>query len=224
MITVITGGVSARLMVQWAPMEEQKPMETLDPEDWDRMRELAHRMVDDMLDYIASHRDRPVWTPVPDRVASRLKQPAPRQPEGAEAVYGEFLENVLPYNLHTNHPRFWAWYMGSGTVLGTMAEFLAAGAPDDIAGNAQSHHDDQGADHQREQQHLGVAAVGNHQDDLLDRARRADDGVEAGENGRPQQDAGEQRQVHLPRPQRQDDCRHRGYEREPAVFGHGRPS
>ncbi len=100
-------------------------METLDPEDWERMRELAHRMVDDMLDYIASNRDRPVWTPVPDSVASRLKSPAPRQPEGAEAVYREFLENILPYNLHTNHPRFWAWYMGSGTVMGAMAEFLA---------------------------------------------------------------------------------------------------
>ena len=109
-------------------------METLDPEDWERMRELAHRMVDDMLDYIASSRDRPVWTPVPDSVASRLKTPAPRQPEGAEAVYGEFLENVLPYNLHTNHPRFWAWYMGSGTVMGAMAEFLAAALNPNVGG------------------------------------------------------------------------------------------
>ena len=24
------------------------------------------------------------------------------------------------------HPRFWAWYMGNGTVLGALADFLAA--------------------------------------------------------------------------------------------------
>ena len=50
-------------------MEDLKTFETLDPEDSDGMRKLAHRMVDDMLDYIASHRDRPVWTKVPENVA-----------------------------------------------------------------------------------------------------------------------------------------------------------
>jgi aromatic-L-amino-acid/L-tryptophan decarboxylase len=24
------------------------------------------------------------------------------------------------------HPRFWAWYMGNGTVFGALAEFMAA--------------------------------------------------------------------------------------------------
>ena len=109
-------------------------METLDPEDWDGMRELAHRMVDDMMDYIASNRERPVWTRVPDDVAGKLEAPAPREPEGAEAVYEAFLQNILPYNLHTNHPRFWAWYMGSGTVTGALAEFLAAALNPNVGG------------------------------------------------------------------------------------------
>ena len=51
---------------------------------------------------------------------------APREPGRPETVYEEFLQDILPYNLHTNHPRFWAWYMGSGTVMGAMAEFMAA--------------------------------------------------------------------------------------------------
>ena len=107
-------------------MEDLKTHETLDPVNWEEMRELAHRMVDDMMDYIATNRERPVWTEVPGEVAVKLTAPAPREAEGAEAVYGQFLENILPYNLHTNHPRFWAWYMGSGTVMGALAEFLAA--------------------------------------------------------------------------------------------------
>jgi len=100
--------------------------ETLDPENWDDMRDLAHRMVDDALNYIQSAGERPVWNPVPADVAERLKAPAPAQPSSPADVYDEFQANILPYNLHTNHPRFWAWYMGSGTVMGAMADFLAA--------------------------------------------------------------------------------------------------
>ena len=100
--------------------------ETLDPENWDEMRDLAHRMVEDALDYIQSAGERPVWTQVPAEVTERLKSPAPAEPSNPAEVYAEFQENILPYNLHTNHPRFWAWYMGSGTVMGALADFLAA--------------------------------------------------------------------------------------------------
>jgi len=107
-------------------MTDKQDFETLDPENWDEMRNLAHRMVDDALDYIKSARERPVWEPVPQHVAERLKAPAPEGPSDPAAVYGEFLENIMPYNLHTNHPRFWPWYMGSGTVMGALGDFLAA--------------------------------------------------------------------------------------------------
>ena len=76
--------------------------------------------------YIENARERAVWTPVPGEVASDLKSQAPVEPSDPSAVYDEFLEKILPYNLHTNHPRFWAWYMGSGNVMGALADFLAA--------------------------------------------------------------------------------------------------
>jgi glutamate/tyrosine decarboxylase-like PLP-dependent enzyme len=107
-------------------MSTSASYETLDPEDWEAMRALAHRMVDDALTHLQTVRERPVWQPVPAEVADRFKAPAPRGPEGAPAVYEEFLENILPYPLGTTHPRFWAWYMGNGTVLGALADFLAA--------------------------------------------------------------------------------------------------
>jgi aromatic-L-amino-acid/L-tryptophan decarboxylase len=100
--------------------------ETLDPENWDDMRALAHRMVDDAITYLETVRERPVWQPVPEEVAARFEEQAPREPEGADSVYQEFVENILPYPMGTIHPRFWSWYMGSGTVFGALADFMAS--------------------------------------------------------------------------------------------------
>jgi glutamate/tyrosine decarboxylase-like PLP-dependent enzyme len=107
-------------------MNKETHFETLDPKDWDKMRALSHRIVDDAIDYIEEVGKRPVWQQVPEDVATRFDSPAPHEPAGAEAVYQEFQETVFPYPMGNIHPRFWAWYMGNGTVLGALADFLAA--------------------------------------------------------------------------------------------------
>ena len=113
--------------------------ESLDPEDWAALRALAHRAVDEAFEYLAQVRTRPVWQHVPEEIVERLKAPAPRRPQGAEQVYEDFREIVLPYPMGNLHPRFWAWYMGSGSASGALAEFLAAivnpnlGAGDHVA-------------------------------------------------------------------------------------------
>ena len=107
-------------------MDNTKRYETLDPENWDEMRTLAHRMVDDAMTYLETVRERPVWQPVPEDVAVRFDEQAPHEPGGAEAAYQEFLETILPYPMGNIHPRFWGWYMGNGTVLGALADFMAS--------------------------------------------------------------------------------------------------
>jgi aromatic-L-amino-acid decarboxylase len=107
-------------------MHSEMHYETLDPENWDEMRALSHRMVDDAITYLETVGKRPVWQPVPEDVAARFDSPVPHEPAGADAVYQEFLKTVLPYPMGNIHPRFWAWYMGNGTVLGALADFLAA--------------------------------------------------------------------------------------------------
>ncbi len=107
-------------------MKNKTMYETLDPDDWGEMRALAHRMVDDAITYLETVRDRPVWQRVPDDVAARFDAPAPDKPAGADAVYQEFLESIFPYPMGNIHPRFWAWYMGNGTVFGALADFMAA--------------------------------------------------------------------------------------------------
>jgi glutamate/tyrosine decarboxylase-like PLP-dependent enzyme len=107
-------------------MDNTQPYETLDPQNWEEMRTLAHRMVDDALTYLETVRERPVWQPIPEEVAAGFKEQAPREPGSADGAYEEFLETILPYPMGTTHPRFWSWYMGNGTVLGALADFLAS--------------------------------------------------------------------------------------------------
>jgi aromatic-L-amino-acid decarboxylase len=108
--------------------------ESLDPDDWQSMRTLGHRMVDDMLNYLETLRERPVWKPVPDAVKSRFTLPLPMDPQDAESIYDEFLSAILPYPMGNIHPRFWAWVIGTGTPLGMLAEMLAAGMNPNVGG------------------------------------------------------------------------------------------
>ena len=100
--------------------------ESLDPENWEDLRALAHRMLDDAITYLETVRERPVWQPVPEEVVARFEEGAPHGPAGSEAAYQEFLETIFPYPMGNIHPRFWAWYMGNGTITGALADFLAA--------------------------------------------------------------------------------------------------
>ena len=56
--------------------------ETLDPQDWDALKALGHQMVDDMLDYLATMRERPVWQPMPDEVKAQLPPAAAARAAG----------------------------------------------------------------------------------------------------------------------------------------------
>ena len=87
--------------------------ETLDPKDWSSMAELGHRMVDDMVEYLKSVRERPVWTHIPESVKARFTESLPLDSQPPEAVYEEFLKYVLPYPVGNIHPRFWGWVIGT---------------------------------------------------------------------------------------------------------------
>jgi aromatic-L-amino-acid decarboxylase len=115
-------------------LEDAAVEETLDPEDWQALRALGHRMVDDMMTYLETVRERPVWQPIPEDVRSFLKQPLPVEGRAAEEVYQDFKENVLPHPLGNIHPRFWGWVNGTGTPFAMLAEMLAAGMNPNVSG------------------------------------------------------------------------------------------
>ncbi len=100
--------------------------ETLDPQDWEQSKALMHKMVDDAFDYTQHIRDRKIWQEIPDNVLNTFKTNLPKDPSNAEEVYKELQDNVLPYPMGNVHPRFWAWYMGGGTISGVMGDFWAS--------------------------------------------------------------------------------------------------
>ena len=108
--------------------------ETLDPNNWDDIRAQGHRMLDDMIDYIANIRDRPVWSPIPDAVRARFRAGLPRQPCDLGEVYREFADFVVPYATGNVHPGFMGWVHGGGTAVGMLAEMLAAGLNANLGG------------------------------------------------------------------------------------------
>lgn len=108
------------------PTQFARPEESLDPADWGELRTLAHRMVDDMLTNLETIAEGPVWQPIPEQVKQSLDQALPRQPQGAEAAYQDFLEYILPHPMGNSHPRFWGWVVGTAAPLGVLGELLAA--------------------------------------------------------------------------------------------------
>ena len=100
--------------------------ESLDPDDWEATRALAHRMVDEAVEHLAKVRERPVWVPMPDDVRARLQTSLPMDPAPLDEVYGKYRENVATYAMGNVHPRFWGWYMGASNFTGALGDFLAA--------------------------------------------------------------------------------------------------
>ncbi len=100
--------------------------ESLDPEDWEAFRRLAHTALDDAIDYVRDVRERAVWQTVPEAVKRRLTEAMPASGQGIEQAYAEFRELVLPYPTGNIHPRFWGWVHGTGLASGIVSEMLGA--------------------------------------------------------------------------------------------------
>jgi len=115
-----------------------KTDQTLDPENWEEARKIGHQMIDDMMDYLMTLRERPVWQPMPEPTKKALTEKLPMEGVGLADVYSEFKENILPYPTGNIHPRFWGWVMTNGTPTSMLADMLASGMNPHLAGYDQS--------------------------------------------------------------------------------------
>ncbi len=106
----------------------------LDPENWDELRSLGHRMLDDAFDYLEHARARPVWQKMPAELRAELTAPLPRGPESPDLAYEDFLRLVLPYATGNTHPRFMGWVHGGGTAVGMLAEMLGGALNANLGG------------------------------------------------------------------------------------------
>src|SRR5271169_6373626 len=118
-------------MTNPAPRSEDR---NLDPADRPGFRAQAHRMLDDIMDYVETIRDRPVWRPIPDAVRARMREPLPAKPMALAEVHAAFMRDVLPYATGNSHPGFMGWVHGGGNPAGMLGEMLAAGLNANLGG------------------------------------------------------------------------------------------
>lgn len=100
--------------------------ETLDPEDWDAMRKLGHRMLDDMIDAHQNLGSRKIAFPTEEAI-KEIQTPLSEDGEGTQEVYEVFLRSILPHAVISAIPRFWAYVAGTGSTYGMLADMLASG-------------------------------------------------------------------------------------------------
>jgi len=99
----------------------------LDPDDWEAFRAASRRALDDMIDFLRTVRERPVWQPAPPAVTRAFSAPLPTAPQDLEEVLADFSSLIRPYATGNLHPLFMGWVHGAGTPVGMVAEMLAAG-------------------------------------------------------------------------------------------------
>ncbi|HEX9826805.1 MAG TPA: pyridoxal-dependent decarboxylase [Flavobacteriaceae bacterium] len=122
------------------PTETKEILETLDPQDWEKTRQLMHQMVDDAIEFTKTLRDRKIWQPMPDDILDTFKTKLPQEPQEGSKVYDEFKTTIVPYIMGNVHPRFWAWYMGSGLMSGAIGDFWASVLNPNLGGGNHSGH------------------------------------------------------------------------------------
>jgi len=114
-------------------MTEEKELRvaerSLDPAteaEWAELRQLGHRMLDGMFDYMQDLRDGPVWRELPATTKAAFAAEAiPRAGAGAAVAYDSFLRDCPALRSGKYAPAVLGMVMGGGTPVGMLAEMLA---------------------------------------------------------------------------------------------------
>jgi len=95
-----------------------------DPQEF---RELGYRVVDMITDYYASVRELPVFPHhTSTEVAEVFQEALPERGQDPASILEAWQSKVLPNATHLGSPRYFGFVNGSGTMMGTLAEALAA--------------------------------------------------------------------------------------------------
>ncbi len=119
-------------------LNEPQNHQDLDPADWEAVRALGHRMMDDMIDHLRDLRQNPAWRKMPPEVRAALHQSLPEAPTAPGEIYNEISELVTPYVTGNTHPRFMGWVHGGGNVMGMLADMIAAALNPNVGGRDHS--------------------------------------------------------------------------------------
>jgi glutamate/tyrosine decarboxylase-like PLP-dependent enzyme len=95
--------------------------------DRDTMRAMGYRVVDLLVERIATLAEGPVLrTGTRAEMAARLAEPPPAEGRDFEAVLDRLATDVLPYVGHFDHPRFFGYIPGAGTWPAALGDLIAS--------------------------------------------------------------------------------------------------
>lgn len=107
---------------------------TLDPQDWDDLKEIGIKVFTDMIDFQKNVREREIWKEPSMSVRSIISnEKLPIGPQDLNEIYDQIKTNLLPYNKGNIHPKFWSWVQSTGTPSSIIAEMIIAGMNADVA-------------------------------------------------------------------------------------------
>src|SRR6266853_3456395 len=94
----------------------------------EEMREFGYRVVDLLAEHFADVREERVGSKAdPARMIPLFGQDPPENGRDPNELLAQLERDVLPNNLHVDHPRFFAFVPGPNNFVSTMADALAAG-------------------------------------------------------------------------------------------------
>lgn len=93
----------------------------------DEFRRIGYRTIDVMADYFASLDDFDVYPSARGEEVERVFQaPLPESGEDPNDILDDWERHILPFTTHVGSPRYFGFVNGSGSMIATLAEALAA--------------------------------------------------------------------------------------------------
>lgn len=107
---------------------------TLEPEDWQDFRKLAHDALDSAINHLEARSDQPVWQRVPDDIRASLAADLPLRGSAIASLNQRIVRDFLPHDIGNTHPRFFGWVHGAGTAQGLIPDMFAAAMNANLGG------------------------------------------------------------------------------------------
>ena len=96
----------------------------MDPKEF---REVGHRVVDFLAEYLDHIEERRVFPDVEPRTVNELfAESLPQDPSSAESVLNELENKLLPYCTHVGHPGYMGLITPSPNPVGIIADFICS--------------------------------------------------------------------------------------------------
>lgn len=99
---------------------------TLDPENWEEMKTLGHRMIDDLMEFLKTIQTQSYIPPTED-IINELVTSLPAKGIGEEAMYEIFKNKMIPHAMKFTRPDFWGMVIGTGSHFGMLTDMALSG-------------------------------------------------------------------------------------------------